>query len=165
MEGQKNVEETPLNQPALNPMIFHQGFPHITEQILEKMDEKSLQNCRKVSKTFQNCVDHRNILWKKIAQKNGGTKSFILACKKRQFKIAEMLIKKTTEFNVNKHDETPFHLACKGGYFEIAEMLVHESAKLNIDLNAKDYSDDTAFHIACKNGHTKTAEMLSLKLI
>ena len=133
MKGQKNLEETPLNQPALNPMIFHQGFQHITEKILQKLDEKSLQNCRKVSKTLQNCIDHRNILWKKIAKRNGSTESFILACNKKQFKVAEMLIKKTSEFNVNEFDETPFHLACKSGHFELAEMLVHESAKLNID--------------------------------
>ena len=91
MEEQKNLEETHLDQPALNPMIFYQGFPHITEQILEKLDEKSLQNSREVSKTMKYFIDHRSILWKKIAKKNDGTESFILACKKKQFKIAEML--------------------------------------------------------------------------
>ena len=96
-ENSNNTEKLPLNQPTLNPMVFHQGFQHITEQIFEKMDEKNLKNCREVAKSWQNCIDNQNILWIKMAKKNGGTKSFQLACKNGHFKMAKMVIQKATE--------------------------------------------------------------------
>ena len=60
MEDQSgnNMEES-----ILNPMVFYEAFQHITEQIFEKLGTKSLKNCRKVSKSWQNCVDDQNILW------------------------------------------------------------------------------------------------------
>ena len=85
------MEELPLNQPTLNPMVFHQGFKHITEQIFEKMDNKSLKNCREVAKTMQNCIDNQNILWYKIAKEYEGDQTFQLACITGHFKMAKML--------------------------------------------------------------------------
>jgi len=60
MERQNELDETPLNQAYLNPMIFHQRFIHITEHIFKKMDDKSLKNCREVAKVFQNFIDNQN---------------------------------------------------------------------------------------------------------
>ena len=77
----QNAEELQLNKQALNPLVFHQGFQHITEQIFENMDDQSLKNCREVANSWQNCIDNQNILWSKIAKKNGGTESFKKACK------------------------------------------------------------------------------------
>ena len=68
-ENIHNTEEIPSNLLTLDPLVFNQGFQHIAEQIFEKMDEKSLRNCREVSKTLQNFIDIRNILWYKIAKK------------------------------------------------------------------------------------------------
>ena len=39
-EKSNNMEETHIDQPTLNPMVFHQLFPHITEQIFKIMDDK-----------------------------------------------------------------------------------------------------------------------------
>ena len=106
-------EQKPMNMPTLDPMVFHQRFSLITEQIFEKMDENSLKNCRKVAKSWQNCIDNRNILWNKIAEKNGGNASFLLACQKGHFKMAKMLIQKSDEFKIdvnakNEYGETHF---------------------------------------------------------
>ena len=36
-------------------------FPHVARQIFEQMDDKSLTNCREVSKTWMDFVDERNL--------------------------------------------------------------------------------------------------------
>ena len=71
-----------LQNESLNPMVFYEAFQHITESIFEKLDAKSLKDCRKVSKSWQNCIDEQNILWKKISNVIGGKNAFRLACKK-----------------------------------------------------------------------------------
>ena len=166
------MEELAFNQPTLNPLVFHQVFPHITEQIFEKMNDKSLKNCREVAKSWQISIDNRNILWNKIAKKNDNkTKTFQLACENGHFKMANMLIKKAKEFKIdvnvkNKNDDTPFHLAYTNGNFEITNMLLLKSAEINIDLNAKDKAGFTPFHYACACAyacHTKTVKILVQK--
>ena len=90
-----------MEELTLNPMVFHPRFPHITEEIFEKLVEKSLKNCREVAKLWQNCIDEWNILWNKIATKNGGNKTFQLACKNGHTKMAQMLIQKSLELNID----------------------------------------------------------------
>ena len=132
------------------------------------MDSKSLKNCRKVSKSWQECIDNQNILWNKIVEKKGGNETFQLACKNGHSKMAEMLIQKAAEFNIelngkNLNGLTAFHLACENGYSETAELLMQKSTELNIELNAKDKDGRTAFHLACKNGRFRIAELVIQK--
>ena len=123
MEKSHNTEDLPLNQPILNPMVFHQGFQHITEQIFEKIDKNSLKNCREIVKSWQNCIDNQHILWKKIAKENGGTKSFQIACKIGHIKMAKMLIQKATEFKIYVNAKT-----------QCAEMILNKIEKLSTRL-------------------------------
>ena len=126
-----------LKSFALNPLIFHSRFQHITEQIFDHLDKKSLKRCRTVAKSWQNCIDNRNILWKKIANAQNSNKVFRRACKKGHLKIFEMLIQKPLDFNINfnatnGNRETGLHLACTNGHIEIARMLILKSTKFNI---------------------------------
>ena len=41
-------------------------FPHIVENIFENLDNKSLANCRGISKSWQEFIDNRNLPWKRI---------------------------------------------------------------------------------------------------
>ena len=50
----------------LNPSVFYQGFAHIAEQIFKQLDNKSLTSCREVSKSWQDCIDDRNLSWIRI---------------------------------------------------------------------------------------------------
>ena len=50
----------------LNPMVFYARFPHISEKIFEKLNINSLKKCREVSKSWEECIDNENILWKRI---------------------------------------------------------------------------------------------------
>ena len=83
----------------VNPMVFYKGFQHISEYIFDILDIKSLQNCRRVSKSWQDCIDNQNILWIKIAenQETNPNEIFQLSCKRGNTKLAQALIKKSIE--------------------------------------------------------------------
>ena len=41
-------------------------FPHISEKIFQQLDDKSLTNCREVSKSWQEFLDSKNMSWIRI---------------------------------------------------------------------------------------------------
>ena len=92
--------------------------------------------------------------------------AFHFACENGHSRIAELLIHKSAELNIELnakdfHGMTAFHFACKNGHYsKIAEMLVQKSTEFNTDLNGKDEYGRTGFHLACINGDLKLAEML-----
>ena len=53
--GKKRVK---IEIQPLNPMVFYPGFPHITEQIFDRLDKVSLKSCRKVSKSWMERGPH-----------------------------------------------------------------------------------------------------------
>ena len=59
----KKVKKNKREGPVLNPMVFYQRFQLITKQIFEVLDNRSLQICRKVSKSWQKCIDQQIISW------------------------------------------------------------------------------------------------------
>ena len=95
-----------------------------------------------------------------------GNTAFHLACNNSNSKIVEMLIKKSTEFNIdlNAKDvfgETAFHHACRNGHSLIVETLIQNSTEFNIDLNAITKQDGyTPFHIACLWGGKKIIKIM-----
>lgn len=46
--------------------IFISRLPHVAEEILEQLDEKSLRNCKEVAKPWQTCIDDKNLFWIRI---------------------------------------------------------------------------------------------------
>ena len=54
---------------VLNPLIFHQRFQHVTEQTIAKLDKKSLKTLREVSKSWQEYIDNKSILWNEVFKK------------------------------------------------------------------------------------------------
>ena len=131
------------------------------------MTIKSLQNCREVSKSWMECIDNQNILWKKVAKIEDG-KNILFLCRYGYFKIVEFLIKKTTEFKIDlrlkdKYGMTALQYACNQGDVKIFEAILQKSVEINADLNTKDNFGLTAFHWACMNGHSKIVAMLIQK--
>ena len=62
----------------LSPLVFYPRFAHVTEQIFEQLDQKSLSNCKEVSKSWKEIIDHKNLPWIQIVNvpkivENGGT--------------------------------------------------------------------------------------------
>ena len=159
---------------TLNPTLFYPRFSHISEQIFVHLDNESLKNCRKVSKTWQECIDDTNVFWNKFVKNKDYNKSFQSSCKNGHSNIAKMLLQKSAkiEIELNAKDRyglTAFHLACRNGHSKIVEILIQASPEFNIELNAKDRYGWTAFHWACRNGRTSIVDMMinnyeSLKL-
>ena len=99
--------------------------------------------------------------------KDGWT-PFHWACKNGQFQIAELILQKSIQLDIelNAKDgtgRTPLHWACANDYLEIAEMILEKSNVLNIDTCATNVFGQTAYEEAKTRGHLKTAEMLVKK--
>merc|ERR1712156_1125776 len=72
-----------------------------------------------------------------------GTTLFHYACWYGQTKIANFLMERASDFNINlsvsdNFGRTAFHLACADGHTEIVQTLLEKSNEFNFDLNAKD---------------------------
>ena len=149
----------------LNPLEFYPRFHHITDQIYEQLDTKSLKNCRKVSKLWQKCIDDKKYTWiqivniPKILQKED---TYLhLSAKRGQTKMFENILDKEDVKNPKNQDgDTAFHYVCQNGHLKIANIIILRSAELNFDLNAKNKHGITAFNFACRRGQSKIVEML-----
>ena len=156
-------------------------FPHLPEQIMEKLDFKSLANSRVVAKSWKQFIDEREHRFFKdeIADLKkkciSGETPFHWACIHGQAGLAEIIMKNSAKLDIdlNAKDNcgmTAFHLACWHGHAKTVEIIMENSAKFNIELNAKDNDGWTAFHfVACMNSRTSIVDMLinnseSLKL-
>ena len=119
-------------------------FPHLDEQIFEKIDNKSLTNSRVVQRYWRDFIDENDYHWRT-----------------RIKDVVTSLNKKLGIYaSTGYHCETAFHLACQSGYAKIAEMIMKKSVEFNIDLNAKNYDGDTTFHFACLWGETSIVDMM-----
>ena len=158
----KNTNE---NSTTLDPMVFYARFPHISEKIFEKLNINSLKKCREVSKSWEESIDNKNIIWKRVVKNKDINKIFQSACNEDHVKLAKMLVENPAKYNIdlNSKDEsgkTAFHWVCKKGHSKIAEILVQKSTENILDLNAKDKCKLTPFYYACANGHLVIVEML-----
>ena len=108
------VEEMQNNKIIpLNPLTFSPRFLHISEQIFEQLDNKSLAHCREVAKSWQECIDIKKLSWNRII-----TLPRILAKEDTYLQVAAKhghieVYKKTFENSrienpKNENDETPF---------------------------------------------------------
>ena len=75
-------------------------------------------------------------------------------CKKGDAKLVEMIVQKSTTFNIDLNaktniGQTAFHLVCKHDHLSLVEMVIQKSAEFEIDLNAITNHGLTAFHYAC----------------
>ena len=146
-------------------------FPHLPEQIFQKLDNESLFKCREVQRSWQNIIDDRNYPWLRIVniptKLNGTIKNTYLhlAAKTGQIEAFKTAFNEEEDKNIKNGDgETPFHLACYSGCLEIVQLLLKnvDEAKDNpdIDLNAQTNFGITPFYYACMSGHFDVVKML-----
>ena len=113
-----------IQLPALNPLSFYLGFKHISEQIFKKLDVKSLEYCREVSKVWKNCIDNNKILWNTIIEIKGCNEAFQLACKNGLSKLLEMLLQKSYELEIDYNAKTPFILSKAKRYSKVIHIRI-----------------------------------------
>ena len=101
-------------------------FPHIPEQILESLDNTSLTNSRVVNISWQNFIDQKKYPESRFMDViahlketcNYGDTVFHLACREGYARIAEMIMEKSGEVNIDLNAKnifgmTAFHSACE----------------------------------------------------
>ena len=141
-------------------------FPHLMEQILQKLDNKSLVKSREVAKIWQEFIDETKYPWVRIVKiptirKDLPHTYLHLAAKHSQIGVFEEILDGEADKSVvDDEGYTPFLIACLYGQIRIAEVLMKKSVELKIDLCKKSKWGITAFHLACISGNSELAEMI-----
>ena len=152
-------------------VVMHR-FPHLAEQILQKLDNEGLSKSREVGCFWQKFIDERDYPWLRIVniptvlpmrgegtQSGIGNKYLHLAAENGQIDPFKILLPFTAS-PANNLGDTPFHIACSKGHMNIVSILIEKSFELKMSLNKTDDTGHTGFHLACKNGHSEIAEMM-----
>jgi ankyrin repeat protein len=150
-------------------------FPHLPEQIFQKLDTSSLFKCKEVVRSWKNLIDGRNYPWLRVVNiptilKKRNT-YLHLAAETGQIEAFKLASNKEKNINIrNRCGETSFHLACKKGRPMIVEFIMKKSgvqinfdSKNNqtIDLNVKTKNlGITGLGLACENGHSEVVNIL-----
>ena len=150
-------------------------FPHLPEQIFQKLDNSSLFKCREVVRSWKNLIDGKNYTWLRVVNiptilKKKNT-YLHLAAETGQIEAFKTASNKEKNINIkNRCGETSFHLACKKGRFTIVQFILKKSGvQINsdtknnqtIDLNVKTKKlGITGLGLACENGHCEVVNIL-----
>ena len=159
----------PKENPKLKMNNFMQRFPHLMEQILQKLDNKGLAKSREIARSWQKIIDTRMYLWLRIVKiptiLNGGNTYLHLAARNGQIgQFRDILDIEADKNPVNENGFTPFLVACHSGCVKITEMLLKKYDELKVDLSRKDKCGSTAFHLACIGGRYELAELIMKNL-
>ena len=148
-------------------------FPHISEQIFEILDDKTLVQCKEADRTLNNCINYMKagkFPWLRIIQKyikfsdidnnlKDIWKTFLFEkrldyhflgtdTKLKEFAIAAF------KFFDHFPTLTPLHLTALNGHLKLYQFI----AKNTI---LQDYNDITPLHLAATNGHLELVEYIT----
>ena len=149
-------------------------FPHLPEQIFQKLGNECLFKCREVAKSWQDIIDDRNYPWLRIVVipsiLKKGNRYLHLAARTGQIKTFRTAFSEENEKNIkNENGQTSFHIACRHGSIQIVQfLLINADSEINFntkdnpcnDLNAKTKSGNTALHLATRKGHSDVIKIL-----
>ena len=152
-----------FRQPAIKIQVLLR-FPHLLEQIFQKIDDESLVECREVARSWQNIIDERKYLWLRLvdipAILERGNTYLHLAAQTGQIEAFEMALNEEEDKNVeNDLGETFFHLACRNGHLNILELLL-KITNFYLEVNAISKDGCGAFYLACTMGHSDVVKHL-----
>ena len=130
-------------------------FPHISEIILQELDDQSLTECRKVSRSMCNFIDNTKIPWMRMINKHMGDneqlqKSWTKVLHKCNVEIIRQLALTVNLFQMYMcNGTTPLHFAVRSGQTNVFMDIFQRSE----DKNPSDDSGVTPLHIAAEKGH------------
>ena len=146
-------------------------FPHLSENIFESLDNKSLADCKEVSKSWYFYLDTQKFLRTRIIKNVEGTidrirkidfkrrprrftdidaRSIMENAKNGQFDLAHnKIMEKIKEYYKCDTRKNAFNYAALRGHFNVVKYIMH-SVK---DKNPADWKGDTPLHGAAIHGH------------
>ena len=132
-------------------------FPHLPEQIFQKLDNETLFKSREVARSWQNLADKRNYPWLRIVNiptiLQNRNIYFHLAVETGQIETFKTAFSAEKDKNIkNQYSATSFQLACTNGCFVIVQFLL-KNTDLEFMIKEKEIHGKTAFVLACQNGH------------
>ena len=147
--------------------------PHVSQQIFEQLDIKSLKDCREVTKSWQKSINRKNLTWLQninipsILRK--GNTYLHIAAKTGHQEIFEIVFDNEVAKNPeNPIFETLFYLVCRNGFSKIAELILQKCNATNINFNQPDFitMDNnylTPFQYALLNGASNLEKIIKQK--
>jgi len=167
-------------QQCLFMIMRSQGLCHIREQIFGYLKCKTLENCRKVSKLWNESLE-RIALIKCIEEFGDRDVEYILfniftvngkistifpgwknAARKYGLQASNEVLEKIKDSLKNlarvkgKCCPYPVHKAAENGDVKLMEFIL----KTSYDMNTKDEWGSTVWHLACINGQTEIAQLI-----
>ena len=163
-------------QNTTNPFVFHfrqpsmkmqdlmLKFPHLPEQIFQKLNLENLFKCREVAKSWQEVIDEKNYPWLRIVNIPTilllGNTYLHLAAETGQIEAFKIAFSEEKDKNItNEYGKTSLHRACTRGRINIVQLLLLKNNDLKININAEDNHGATAFHWACFYGQTDVVKI------
>ena len=141
-------------------------FPHIVQDVFKELDNKSLANCRNVSRACCDFIADEKFYWIRKIKKCVPMKKFRRHWKKvlkntptEDIKEIFVTVKQFAESDLNKYKNnwSPLHITAAQGHLEFCKYII-EKIK---DPNPKRRKNGvTAFHLAAHNGHKEICELM-----
>ena len=144
-------------------------FCHVSGAIFEEIDNKSLNECRKVNSSFCASIDSQKLKWIRIIAKCiGKIDNFQVreSWKKVLNKVPTKIVKKLSQVvqrffivrpSRHKHQWTPLHIAAERGHLSLCKYIT----KKYLDRCPDGPSDRLApFYLAAQNGHWRVCKFL-----
>ena len=150
MHNHEISENIPPNTYILPPvLITFTGNIHLMT-LFHTLHLLGRKQYRKMTETYLHLAVETGqpMMFKKLIEleenkdKRTGRRLFHYACLYGQKKIANFLMEKASDFNLNltvsdNDGRTAFHFACLKGHSDIVQTLLEKSNEFNFDLNAK----------------------------
>ena len=117
-------------QATLGEMgILIHRFPHLSEQIFQKLNNESLFKAREVARSWQNTINGRNYPLLRIVNIPTFRNTYVhLLAETGQIQAFKIAFSEEEDKNVkDDFGETPFHIACANGRFEIVQLLLEKA--------------------------------------
>ena len=139
-------------------------FPHIGDQIFNRLSNHSLAKCKTISKTWNDFIIHEKFYKQRVAyemiqkdkDKNGKTQLHQKA-RNGQLSDCKLIIDHVENKNpADKFGVTPLHLAANNGNFDICKLIIEKI----VDKNPASKSGCTPLHCTARNGNLDICRLI-----